>query len=327
MTARVLRLVSVVTLGLALVVPRATDAQQPAKMTRLGYFAPSRIPHLLDALKDALRELGYVEGQNLEIEYRFAEGQSETFDELAAELVGLSPDAIVTFATPPTMAVKRATATIPIIMAGTGDPVRAGAVASLARPGGNVTGVTVYAPELSSKRLELLKQTVPEIARVAVLGNGRNPYNRYLWGDTQPAGRALGIDLRLVMVDELGDLAAAFSNMKREGADALLVLADARLNGARQLVTDLAAEHWLPGMYEGREFVEVGGLMSYGPSLAELHRRAAAFVDEVLKGADPAELPVEQPTKFELVVNLRTAQALRLTISPSVLARADEVIE
>ena len=160
MTARVLQLVSVIALGLALAVPCATDAQQPAKMTRLGYFAPSRIPHLLDALKDALRELGYVEGQNLEIEYRFAEGQPETFDELAAELVGLSPDAIVTFATPPTMAVKRATATIPIIMAGTGDPVRAGAVASLARPGGNVTGVTVYAPELSSKRLELLKQAV-----------------------------------------------------------------------------------------------------------------------------------------------------------------------
>jgi putative ABC transport system substrate-binding protein len=205
--------------------------------------------------------------------------------------------------------------------------VRAGAVASLARPGGNVTGVTVYAPELSSKRLELLKQAVPEIARVAVLGNGRNPYNRYLWGDTQPAGRALGIDLRLVMVNELDDLATAFSSIKQEGADALLVLADARLNGARQLITDLAAKHRLPGMYEGREFAEVGGLMSYGPNLAELHRRAAQFVDAILKGANPAELPVEQPTKFELVVNLRMARALKLTISSSVLARADEVIE
>jgi putative ABC transport system substrate-binding protein len=302
MTTRLLQLVSAMALGLALAAPCPSTAQQPAKMTRLGYFAPSQVPHLIAALRDRLGELGYDEGRNLEIEYRFAEGQSQTFDELAAELVRFGPDAIVTFATPPTMAAKRASSTIPIIMAGTGDPVRAGAVASLARPGGNVTGVTVYAPELSGKRLELLKEAVPSIARVAVLGNGRNPYNQYLWGDTQPAGRELKIDLQLVMVDELAELATAFSTMKREGADALLVLADARLNGARQRITGLAAEHRLPAMYEGREFAEAGGLMSYGPNLAELHRRAAGYVDQVLKGGKPAEMPVEQPTKFELVV-------------------------
>ena len=327
MTARALLLIGAAALCLALAVRSPADAQQPAKMTRLGYFAPSQVPHLIAALKDRLRELGYVEGRNLEIEYRFAEGQSQTFDELASALVSLGPDAIVTFATPPTMAAKRATDTIPIIMAGTGDPVRAGAVANLARPGGNVTGVTVYAPKLSGKRLELLKEAVPEITRVAVLGNGRNPSNQYLWGDTQPAGRALIIDLQLVMVDELDELATAFSTMKRGGADALLVLADARLNGARQRITGLAAAHRLPAMYESREFAEAGGLVSYGPNLAELHRRAAGYVDKILKGGKPAEMPVEQPTEFELVVNLKTAKILGIRIPSSVLLRADEVIE
>jgi putative ABC transport system substrate-binding protein len=327
MVGRVLRPIAAAVFGLAVMVPCAAEAQQPAKKARLGYFAPSRIPHLIDALKVGLRERGYVEGRDLEIEYRFAEEQRETLDALAVDLVRREPDAIVTFATPPTMAAKRATGTIPIIMAGTGDPVRAGAVASLARPGGNVTGVTVHAPELSGKRLEVLKEAIPGLARVAVLGNGRNPYNQYLWGDTQPAGTALGVDLRLVMVNELGELAAAFSTMKQVGADALIVLADARLNGARRQIVELAAKHRLPAMYEGREFAEAGGLMSYGPNLAELSRRAASFVDRILKGAKPAELPVEQPTKFELVVNLKTARALELTISQSVLARADEVIE
>jgi len=313
--------------GGAIAWPLAARAQQAAKIWRIGYFAPVKIQHLIEALRDWLRELGYVEGKNLQFEFRFVEDQSGKLDELAADLVRLRPDVIVTFSTPPTVAVKRATSTIPVVMAGTGDPVRAGLVASLSRPGGNVTGVTVYGPELSRKRLEVLKESVRGVARVGVLGNGENPFNQLLWEDTRSAGPALGIDLRLAMVGRLDELDAAFSTLKRQGADAVIVLADAQLNGARRRIIALAAEHRLPTMYEGREFAQAGGMISYGPNLVDLSRRAAEFVDKILKGAKPDELPVEQPTRFELVINLNTAKALGLDVPPMLLTRADEVIE
>ena len=305
----------------------AARAQQTAKISRIGYFAPVRIPHLIEALKDRLRDLGYVEGKNLQFEFRFAEDRSGRLDELAADLVQLRPDVIVTFSTPPTVAVKRATSTIPVVMAGTGDPVRAGVVASLARPGGNVTGVTVYGPELSRKRLEVLKEAARGVARIGVLGNGGNPFNQLLWEDTRSAGSALGVDLRLAMVDRPDELDAAFSTLRRQGVEAVVVLADAQLNSARHRIIALAAEHRLPTMYEEREFARAGGMISYGPSLVDLSRRAAEFVDKILKGAKPDQLPVEQPTKLELVINLATAKALGVDVPPILLTRADEVIE
>jgi putative ABC transport system substrate-binding protein len=213
--------------GGAIAWPLAARAQHAVRIRRIGYFAPVKIQHLIEALKDGLRDLGYVEGKNLQFEFRFAEDRSGKLDELAADLVELRPDVIVTFSTPPTLAVKRATSTIPVIMAGTGDPVRAGIVASLPRPGGNVTGVTVYGPELSRKRLEVLSEIVRGVARVGVLGNGGNPFNQLLWEDTRPAGQALGIDLRLAMVGRLDELDAAFSTLKQQGAQAVIVLADA----------------------------------------------------------------------------------------------------
>ncbi len=301
--------------------------QQPSKIYMIGYLAQARIPHLIEALQDGLRELSYVEGQNLKTEYRFPQGEAKTLDALASELVRLSPDVIVTVATPPVIAAKRATASIPIVMATAGDPVRFGIVSSLARPGGNVTGTTLYGTELSSKRLEVFREALPDITRIAVLGNARNPYGRYLWEEMQPAARALGIDLRLFMLEALDELPAAFNKMTRGDANALLVISDALFNSERRQIVQLATEHRIPTMYEGREFVEVGGLISYGPNIAAMTRRAAVFVDKVLKGAKPAELPIEQPTSFELVVNVNAAKAIGVSIAPQVVLRANEVIE
>jgi ABC-type uncharacterized transport system substrate-binding protein len=212
-------------------------------------------------------------------------------------------------------------------MSTVGDPLRLGIVASLARPGGNMTGVTLYGFELAGKRLEVLKEAIPNIARVAVLGNPSNPSNEYYWQETQSAGRKLVIDVQRFNVKAPNELPAEFSNMTRNGADALDVLSDPLFNGARQQIIGLAADHRLPAIYEAREFAEAGGLISYGPNIAELTRRSAAFIDKVLKGVNPADLPVEQPTKFELVLNVKTAKALGLTLPPMLLARADEVIE
>jgi len=274
-----------------------------------------------------LRDLGYVEGQNLAIEYRFMLGQSKSYDELAAELVRSAPDALVVVGTPPAVAAKRQTTTIPIIMGPAADPLRSGLVASLSRPGGNVTGVSLYGSEITRKRMEIFKEAVIGIQRIAVLGNAENPLHRFLWDDLQPIGPALGLQFRLLVVSGLDNLPAAFSTMKQDGFDAITLLTDAQFFSARRQISSLAAMHRLPAMYESRESVADGGLISYGASISDLTRRTAVFVVKVINGAKPADLPIEQPTKFELVINLKTAKALGLDIPAAMLARADEVIE
>jgi putative tryptophan/tyrosine transport system substrate-binding protein len=306
--------------------PLAARAQVP-RAARLGYLAPATNPELQQALLGGLRDLGYVEGQNLAVEYRFMLGQSKSYDELAAELARLAPDAIVVVGTPPALAAKRQTAIIPIIMAPAGDPLRTGLVASLSRPGGNVTGVSLYGSEITRKRMEVFKEAVVRIQRIAVLGNAENPLHRFLWEDLQPIGPALGLQFRLLVVSDLDKLPAVFSTMKQDGIDAITLLTDAQFFSARRQISSLAAMHRLPAMYESREFVDDGGLIPYGASIPDLTRRAAAFVVKVINGAKPADLPVEQPTKFELIINLKTAKALGLEVPPMLLARADEVIE
>jgi putative ABC transport system substrate-binding protein len=300
-------------------------AQQASRVYRLGYLAPAAIPHLKDALFGALRDLGYVEGQNLKVEYRY--GVGEALDALAAELVKDKPDIIVTVATPPALAAKRATTSIPIVMATAGDPLSLGVVASLARPGGNVTGVTLYGTELNSKRIELFREAIPTIKRLAFLANAKNLYSRFLWEEAEPAARAIGLEPTLYEMRELSDLPMTFLEMEREQVDGLIVFSDALFNSARRQITALAIEHHLSAMYEGREFVEEGGLISYGPDIVEMTRRSATYVDKILKGANPAALPVEQPTHFELAINAKAANALGLSLSPTLLARADVVIE
>ena len=307
--------------------PFAAHAQQVPRAARLGYLAPASNPDLQQALLGALRDLGYVEAHNLVIEYRVMLGQSKTYDELAAELARLAPDAIVVVGTPPALAAKRQTTTIPIILAPAADPLRSGLVASLSRPGGNVTGVSLYGSEIARKRMEIFKEAVVGIQRVAVLGNAENPLHRFLWDDLQPIGPALGLQFRLFVVSGLDNLPAVFSAMKQDGFDALTLLTDAQLFSARRQIINLAAMHRLPGMYESRDSVDDGGLISYGASIPDLTRRAAAFVVKVINGAKPADLPIEQPTKFELIINLKTAKALGLEMPPMLVARADEVIE
>src|SRR3954453_18316190 len=303
-------------------------AAQPALRTvRIGYLAPARIPHLLEAFVGGLRDLGYVEGQNLSLEFRFAGEEPQRFDRLATELVKLAPDLIVTVATPATLAAKRATSSIPIVVATAGDLVRSGAVQSLARPGGNVTGVTLYSVELSQKRLEVLREAIPTVKRVGVLGNANNLYNRLQWEDTQPAGDSLGLELRPLFANGLSNLEAVFSDLEKEHLDALVLLSDATFNSERHRIARLADALRIPTMHDAREFVEAGGLISYGPNIPALSRQAATFVDKILKGALPADLPVEQPSIFELVINQRAARLLNLTIPSTLLARADEAIE
>jgi putative tryptophan/tyrosine transport system substrate-binding protein len=304
---------------------RVAVHQRRYQGSRAGTLA--RFPNLIEALQTGLRELGYVEGKNLKIEYRFGGDELQTLGKLAAELVALGPDAIITVATPPVIATKRATTTIPIVMALAADPVRSGIVASLAHPGSNITGVTMYASELSGKRVEVLKEAVLGLARLAVLGNRTNPISQYTWEETREASRALAIEPQLFMVREPGELDTAFGAMQRSGANAVVVLSDAIFYSARRQISVLAAGHHLPVVYATREYAEDGGLISYGPNFIEMTRRSAALVDKVLKGTKPADLPIEQPTKFELVINLKTAKALGLTIPASLLARADEVIE
>jgi len=314
-------------LGAAAAWPLAARAQQPPKPARIGYLAPASNPDLQEALRGGLRQHGYVEGRNLTIEYRFALGQPKTYEELATELVRLAPDAIVVVGTPSALAAKLQTTAIPIIMAPTADPLRTGVVASLARPGGNVTGVTLYGSELARKRMELFKEVNVGIRRVAVLGNSENPLHRFLWEDIQQVGPSLGLEFRLVVVSDFNDLPGMFSTIARDGFDALTLLSDAQFFSARRQISGLAATHRLPAIYEAREYVEDGGLISYGPNIPDLTRRAAAFVVKVLNGTKPADLPIEQPTKYELLINLKAARVLSLDIPTTVLARADEVIE
>jgi putative ABC transport system substrate-binding protein len=318
--------------GGLLAAPLTADAQQTGKVARIGYLgpsSPSSSSSYVDAFRQGLRELGWVEGQNIVIEYRFAEGRLERLPDLAAELVRLKVDIIVASPTPGVAAAKNATETIPIVMlSGSADPVGLGFIASLARPGGNVTGLSYsVGPEIFSKGLELLKETVPKIRRVAILSNPASPVQPLIIREVNAAARSMGVQLQLLEARGPNEFDGAFAAMAKERVGALLVVADSIFLLHRTRLADLAARSRLPAAYGVREHVEAGGLMSYGPSLRDVFRRGATYVDKILKGAKPGDLPVEQPTKFELVLNLKTAKALGLTIPDSLLRRADEVIQ
>ena len=312
--------------------PLAAEAEPAATTPRIGYLAPNLAasPHLPEAFRQGLRDLGYVEGRNVVIEYRDAKGQFERLSALAAELVAFKVDVIVTGGTPAALAAKQATGTLPVVFAAPGDPVTSGLVASLARPGGNVTGLSSFAPELVGKCLEQLKQAVPGVDRVAALwqpgGLGKRT-DKDVLKEAEVAALALGVRLQFVEARGPESFDRAFSEMTKARAGAVTVLPGSMFVNERRRLVDLAAKNRLPAVYPWREGVADGGLMSYGPDLADLFRRAASYVDRILKGARPADLPVEQPTKFELVINLKTAKALGLTIPPSVLARADQIIQ
>jgi putative ABC transport system substrate-binding protein len=319
--------------GSLLAAPLAAEAQQAAKVARIGYLSNDLAanPHIQEAFRQGLRDLGYVEGRNVVIEYRDAEGKPERLPALAAELVALKVDVIVTAAgNHIALAAKQATRTLPIVFAAVSDPVAIGLVTSLARPGGNVTGTSNLSEGLVGKRLELLTQAVPGVSRVAVLwlpGALGERTEKDMLKEADVAARALGVRLQFVEARVPADLDRAFSDMTRARAGALTVLPSAMFLREHRRLVDLAAKHRLPGVYTVKEYVDAGGLMAYGPNLADVVRRAATYVDRILKGAKPGDLPVEQPTKFELLINLKTARALGLTIPPSLLARADQVIE
>jgi putative ABC transport system substrate-binding protein len=317
------------------VAPLAAHAQPSARISRIGVLVSSSPEHpegraIVDVFRQALRARGHAEGRSVAFEYRWAEGRFDRFPALAAELVRARVDVIVAPNTPAARAAKQATSTVPIVAWAMQDPAADGLVASLARPGGNVTGLTFLGPELVPKRLELLKEALPGARRVAALwhpGGLAERTGQEMLKEAAAAARALGVQLQVVPARAPGDLGAAFSAMRGQGrADALITFPSGMLFLERRQVVDLAARHRLPAMYNGREFAEAGGLMAYGANIPDLVRRSATFVDRILKGAKPAELPVEQPTTFELVINLKTATALGLTIPPSVLGKADEVI-
>jgi putative ABC transport system substrate-binding protein len=310
--------------------PVAAAAQQPSvkKLPRIGYLMDRVSPGEFDeAFLQGLHELGYVEGRTIAIEYRWAEGKAERLPALAADLVALKVDVIVTAGTPAVKATKKATTTIPIVMASSPNAVGDGLVASLAHPGGNVTGRSVYAPELTRKRFELLKETVPGLSRMAVLSNVRNPDNYSQFREAEAAARALGTVIESLGVRIPDDLEEATARAAQAGAGAVLTLSDSSTISHRSQIAAAALRNRLPTMFSNKAYLAGGGLMSYGPDITESYRHAAAYVDKILKGAKPADLPVEQPTKFELVINLKTAKALGVTIPESFLVPADEVIE
>jgi putative ABC transport system substrate-binding protein len=303
------------------------EAQQTKKAPRIGLLAASSVQSASDSFKQGLRDLGYVEGKNIVIEYRYAEGREDRLRDLAAELVRLKVDIIVTGSTVAVRAAKQLTGTIPIVMAGTGDPVATGLVASLARPGGNVTGLSAVSPELTTKQLELLKEIIPSVGRVAVLFDPAYPVNIPAWKEMKNVAPVFGMQLLPLEVREAKDYEPAFGAAGRGRADALLVRRDPLNQTHRTQIVSLAAQSKLPAFYPLKEYVEVGGLISYGVSTADLNRHAAIYVDKILKGAKPADLPVEQPMKFEFIVNLKAAKQIGLTIPQSVLYRADKVIK
>jgi putative tryptophan/tyrosine transport system substrate-binding protein len=313
-----------------LAAPLAVEGQQQGKVYRMGVLertSPALNAANFDAFRQGLQELGYVEGKNFVIEYRSAEGRPERFPNLAIELVSLRVDLILTRGTPAALAAKKATGTIPVVMAAIGDPVETGVVTSLARPGGNVTGLSAVVIDLMRKRLELLTQVVPAISRIAAILDMSNPLSVRGWDELEIAAPRLGVQLQLLDVRTLEDLGRAFDAGVRQHVEAVVVGIDDLTQMYRRVIVDLAAKHRVPAIYASREFADAGGLISYGVNYPDLYRRAAAFVDRIFKGARPGDLPVEQPTKFELVINLKTAKALGLTIPPSLLARADQVIE
>jgi putative ABC transport system substrate-binding protein len=317
--------------GAAAAWPLRAGAQQAGKVYRIGVLemtsATLNVANVY-ALRAGLRQLGYFEGQNLVIEYRSADGRDDRFPGLARELLALKVDVIVTRGTPAAKAAKNATSTVPVVMAASGDPLGTGLVTSLSRPGGNITGLSAIVGELAPKRLELIREIVPGLARIAVLANTSNDAVRRDWAGIETAARSLGVQAQLLDLrnsDALGPTFDAAGAARRAGA--LVVVIDAITLANRQRIVDLAMKYRLPAIYSSREFVDIGGLISYGVSYPDLYRRAATYVDKILKGAKPADLPVEQPTKFEMVINLKTANAISLDIAPTMLTRADEVIE
>ncbi len=321
----------ILALSLGLVAaPLPAGAQQPAKVYRIGYLTAGPISprmHLVEAFRQGLGELGYMEGHNFALVTRSAERGPEQLSDRAAELVRLNVDVIVAVTTPAVQAAQQATGMIPIVMVSVADPVATGFVASLARPGGNTTGLSILSAELSGKRLQLLKEVVPRVSRVAVFWNPANPSNALQIGETKVAAQALGVQLQPLELRGPQDLESAFQAATRGRAGALIMLDDPLFFTHRTPIVALAAKSRLPAMYGLTGFVEAGGLMSYGTNLSDLHRRAATYVDKILKGAKPADLPVEQPTRFELVVNMKTAKALGITFPQSILVRADQVIQ
>ena len=316
-------------IGFVFVLCVTAEAQQPAKVPWIGVLAattPSFFSHRFVAFLQGLRELGYLDGKNISIEHRYAEGKRDRFPCIAAELVQLKVDVILTAGEFGVMAAKNATSTIPIVFAVTEDAVESGLVSSLARPGGNVTGLTVLAADLGGKRLELLKESFPTAVRVAFLWPAGGPRGNVPLTEMESAAKALGLKLQSLPVRAPDDFERAFEAAKREGAQAFVTSPTPAINARRNRIVDFAAKNRLPAIYAAPEFVDAGGLMYYGPSYLDLFRRAATYVDKILKGAKPADLPVEQPTKFEFIINLKTAKQIGLTIPPNVLARADRVI-
>ncbi len=320
-----------VTLALGiLTTPPPVQPQQPAKVPRIGLlspFSPSDTALWHQAFRQGLRDLGWVEGKNISIEYRYAEGRSDRLPDLAADLVRLKVDIIVAAVTTDAVAAKNATRAIPIVMASSGDAVADGLVESLARPGGNITGLSEMLPELAGKRLELLKEIVPKLSRVAVLWNPQGRTSTLSWKELQLPARELGVQLHSLEVRSSNDFDKAFKGATRARAGALAIMPDPVFGTNLKRIADLAAKSRLPSIFHLTKFVDAGGLVAYGPNRSDSFRRAATYVDKILKGAKPADLPVEQPTRFELVINLKTAKALGLTIPQSVLIRADQVIQ
>jgi putative ABC transport system substrate-binding protein len=308
----------------------SAEAQQPTKIPRIGFLSAastSAIAARIEGFRHGLRELGYIEGKNIVVEWPSADGKPDRLPALVAELVRLKVDIIVTAGPSATRAAKEATSTIPIVMTQDSDPIGTGFVSSLARPGGNITGLSTLAPEISGKRLELLKEIVPRLSRVAVLGSSTQPGNAQALREVELAAGTFGVRLQYLNVLSSTDIETAFRTASKGRAEAILVLGGPVLNSHRTQIADLAAKNRLPAIYARREYVEAGGLMSYATSNADLDRRAAMYVDKILKGAKPRDLPVEQPTKFELIINLKAAKQISLTIPQKVLARADRVIK
>jgi len=321
---------SILVAVLLLAVAVKAKAQQPAKVPRIGYVSatsPSANVGRIEAFRQGLRELGFVEGKNIVIEWRYAEGKFDRLPALVAELVRLKVDVIVTSGPQATRVAKEATSTIPIVMSQDNDPVGNGFVTSLARPGGNITGLSILSPELSGKQLELLKEIVPKLARVAVVGDSNEPGNAQALKEVELAAETFKVQLQHVDVLNLEDIEHSFQSASKQRAGAVLVLNSPNFSSHRKEVVNLAAKNRLPAMYFRSDFVEDGGLMSYATNFIDLSRRAATYVDKILKGTKPADLPVEQPKKFELIINLKTAKQIGLTIPPNVLVRADKVIK
>ena len=317
-------------LALILATIHLAEAQQPPKVSRIGYLGlsfPSANAARIEALQQGLRDLGYIEGKNIVFEWRWAEGKADRIPDLAAELVKLKVDIIVTGGSTATRAAKIATVTIPIVMSQDSDPVGSGFVASLAKPGGNITGLSSYAAELSGKRLELLKEVLPRLSRVAVLGNSTVPQNARALKDTELAADALGMKLQYLDVLGPKDIETAFRAASNGRAEGLLALNSFVVSVHEKQIIDLTLKNRLPAVYGQPEFMEIGGLVYYGASYTDLFRRAAAYVDKILKGTKPADLPVEQPKKFDFIINLKAAKQIDLTIPPNVLVRADKVIK